>query len=160
MKKKIAAVSRRAEGTLIRGTTSYEVVKLEWNSRHAYAKKVWAAQNGFISVWEKRIRRQISWHFDGKSYTNSRQEDKLPFRVKKHQSKLLKKLGDSDMILQYNKIKNLEIVVGKRLGHPSAVDAVLERVPPLKLAEFGRVGAVGRRVALLLTRLEKEICIY
>ena len=56
--------------------------------------------------------------------------------------------------------RNLEIVVGKRLGHPSAVDAVLERVPPLKLAEFGRVGAVGRRVALLLTRLEKEICIY
>ena len=56
--------------------------------------------------------------------------------------------------------RNLEIVVGKRLGHPSAVGAVLERIPPLKLAEFGRVGAVGRRVALLLTRLEKEICIY
>ncbi|WP_338813978.1 VanW family protein [Bernardetia sp. Wsw4-3y2] len=70
----------------------------------------------FISVWEKRIRRQISWLVDSKIYTQEKQSEKLAFRVKKHQSKLLKKLGDSDMQLQYNKVKNLEIVVEKING--------------------------------------------
>jgi vancomycin resistance protein VanW len=70
----------------------------------------------FISVWEKRIRRKISWHFDGKKYVTLKTEKKLDFRVKKHQSKLLKKLGDADMQLQYNKIDNLKIVVDKLNG--------------------------------------------
>lgn len=65
----------------------------------------------FISVWEKRIRRQISWYIDNKKYTQNKQENKLDFRVKKHQSKLLKKLGETDMQLQYNKIENLKLVV-------------------------------------------------
>ena len=65
----------------------------------------------FISIWEKRIRRRISWRFDGKTYAKTRSEEKLPFRVKKHQSKLLRKLGDADMHLQHNKIDNLKIVV-------------------------------------------------
>ncbi|WP_291724000.1 VanW family protein [Bernardetia sp.] len=70
----------------------------------------------FISIWEKRWRRKLMWWLDSKTYTKERQPNKLPFRVKKHQSKLLKKLGDSDMQLQYNKIKNLEIVVQKING--------------------------------------------
>jgi vancomycin resistance protein VanW len=70
----------------------------------------------FISVWEKRIRRKISWHFDGKKYVTLKTEKKLDFRVKKHQSKLLKKLGEADMQLQYNKIDNLKIVVDKLNG--------------------------------------------
>lgn len=70
----------------------------------------------FISVWEKRIRRKISWLTDSKKYTTKRQIEKLPYRIKKHQSKLLKKLGETDMQLQYNKIKNLEIVVKKLNG--------------------------------------------
>ncbi len=70
----------------------------------------------FISVWEKRIRRALSWYLDDKRYTKTRQEEKLAFRVKKHQSKLLKKLGESDMILQYNKIENLKLVVEKING--------------------------------------------
>lgn len=75
----------------------------------------------FISIWEKRVRRSILWKFDNKIYTQERQEQKFPFRVKKHQSKLLKKLGKSDMQLQYNKIDNLKIVVDKINGmviHP------------------------------------------
>lgn len=56
------------------------------------------------------------WYFGKKTYTSLQQEEKLPFRVKKHQSKLLRKLGESDMVLQYNKIKNLEIVVQKING--------------------------------------------
>lgn len=70
----------------------------------------------FISIWEKRIRRRITWLTDDKQYTKIRTGEKLPFRVKKHQSKLLKKLGATDMQLQYNKIDNLKIVVGKING--------------------------------------------
>jgi vancomycin resistance protein VanW len=70
----------------------------------------------FISVWEKRIRRQITWLIDDKKYTQQIKNDKLPFRVKKHQSKLLKKLGKTDMQLQYNKVDNLKIVVEKLNG--------------------------------------------
>ena len=61
----------------------------------------------FLSIWEKRIRRRLTWMTDNKKYTQTIRVDKLPFRVKKHQSKLLKKLGETDMVLQYNKIDNL-----------------------------------------------------
>jgi vancomycin resistance protein VanW len=62
----------------------------------------------FLSIWEKRIRKRISWIVDNKKYTRSSTSENLDFRVKKHQSKLLKKLGETDMILQYNKIDNLK----------------------------------------------------
>ncbi len=70
----------------------------------------------FISIWEKRIRRRFIWFLDNKKYTKTKQLDKLEFRVKKHQSKLLKKLGETDMILQYNKIENLKLVIDKVSG--------------------------------------------
>lgn len=70
----------------------------------------------FISVWEKRMRRRFLWLTDNKKYTTKRDFEKLPFRVKKHQSKLLKKLGETDMILQYNKVDNLKLVVKKVNG--------------------------------------------
>ena len=70
----------------------------------------------FLSVWEKRIRRQLKWKYDDKKYTTQNSSKKLPYRVKKHQSKLLKKLGDTDMQLQYNKIDNLKIVVDRING--------------------------------------------
>ncbi len=65
----------------------------------------------FISIWEKRVRRRITWLIDKKKYTTHKSAKPLSFRVKKHQSKLLKKLGESDMVLQYNKIENLKLVV-------------------------------------------------
>lgn len=65
----------------------------------------------FISVLEKRLRRRVSWLLDNKKYTKSKSLKKLDFRIKKHQSKLLKILGETDMILQYNKIDNLKLVV-------------------------------------------------
>ncbi len=65
----------------------------------------------FISIWEKRLKRQLTWHFDNKKYTKERQQEKLPYRVKKHQSKLLKKLGETDMVLQHNKVDNLKIII-------------------------------------------------
>ncbi|MCP4137999.1 MAG: VanW family protein [bacterium] len=67
----------------------------------------------FLSVWEKRIRRSIMWLFDKKTYTKDFTGEKLSFRMRKHQSVLLKKLGESDMRLQYNKVTNLAIAIGK-----------------------------------------------
>lgn len=66
--------------------------------------------------WEKRLRRQATWLLDSKKYASQFEAEKLPFRVKKHQSKLLKQLGKVDMQLQYNKVDNLKIVVEKING--------------------------------------------
>ncbi len=65
----------------------------------------------FISVWAKRIKRYVSWYFDKKSYCQRFSQEKLPFRVKKHQSVLIRKLGEADMQLQYNKVKNLSLAI-------------------------------------------------
>ncbi len=70
----------------------------------------------FISIWEKRIRRLIQWQIDNKHYSHKKEATKLPFRIKKHQSKLLRKLGETDMQLQYNKVDNLKLVVQKING--------------------------------------------
>jgi vancomycin resistance protein VanW len=53
----------------------------------------------------------LDWYFGNKKYANNQTTEKLAFRVKKHQSVLLKKLGDSDMQLQVNKVTNLQIAV-------------------------------------------------
>lgn len=63
----------------------------------------------FLAIWTKRFKRYADWYFDNKKYANKRTIEKLAFRIKKHQSVLLKKLGESDMQLQVNKITNLKI---------------------------------------------------
>jgi vancomycin resistance protein VanW len=65
----------------------------------------------FIAVWIKRLRRYYDWHFDGRNYAHKFSNDKLPFQIKEHQSVLLKKLGESDMQLQVNKVANLKIAI-------------------------------------------------
>lgn len=65
----------------------------------------------FTAVWLRRIRRYGSWYFGKYRYASYRTNDKLRFRVKKHQSVLIRKLGDSDMQLQVNKVKNLSIAI-------------------------------------------------
>ncbi|MBR9860859.1 VanW family protein [bacterium] len=64
-----------------------------------------------IAVAKHRLRRRIDWITGGKTYTKSKSKEPLAFRVKKHQSKLLKKLGEHEMQWQYNKVENLKIVV-------------------------------------------------
>jgi vancomycin resistance protein VanW len=63
----------------------------------------------FFAVWTRRLRRYGDWYFDNKKYAKQRTTEKLAFRIKKHQSVLLKKLGESDMQLQVNKVTNLNI---------------------------------------------------
>lgn len=67
----------------------------------------------FIAVWARRIKRQAEWKLDSKKYASQFSSEKLPFRIKKHQSVLLKKLGESDMQLQINKVTNLNIAAKK-----------------------------------------------
>lgn len=63
----------------------------------------------FLAVWTRRIKRRVTWHVDGKTYASARVAEKLPFRIKKHQSVLMKKLGDSNVEWQVNKVTNLKI---------------------------------------------------
>lgn len=70
----------------------------------------------FIAVWARRIRRYFNWWCDGRKYAKARTTDKLAFRIKKHQSVLLKKLGQSNMQLQINKVTNLKIAIQKING--------------------------------------------
>ncbi|MDF2192757.1 VanW family protein [Paraflavitalea sp. CAU 1676] len=63
----------------------------------------------FLAVWARRVRRYTDWYFDNNRYAKKKTTDKLPFRIKKHQSVLLKKLGESDRQLQINKVTNLQI---------------------------------------------------
>jgi len=70
----------------------------------------------FIAVWLKRTRRYWDWFMGSKKYAYLRTTDRLPFRVKRHQSVLIRKLGDSEMYLQYNKVTNLQIALKRIAG--------------------------------------------
>ncbi|TDG35617.1 vancomycin resistance protein [Pedobacter changchengzhani] len=56
------------------------------------------------------------WYIDDKKYAKIRTPEKLSHRIKKHQSVLLKKLGDNNAQLQINKGTNLKIAVKKLNG--------------------------------------------
>ena len=67
----------------------------------------------FLAVWYRRVLRYFQWHFDAKKYSTHFETNKLRFRVKKHQSVLLKKLGENNQQLQLNKVTNLRIASQK-----------------------------------------------
>lgn len=62
----------------------------------------------YVSVNLRRIFRRLIWKFDSKKYAATYSKDLLKYRVKKHQSVLLRKLGDN-MHLQHNKVVNLRL---------------------------------------------------
>lgn len=63
----------------------------------------------FIAVWSRRLIRISEWYFGTKKYAKNQSDNKLSNRIKKHQSVLLKKLGDNNEQLQINKVTNLKI---------------------------------------------------
>ncbi|WP_343318746.1 VanW family protein [Sphingobacterium multivorum] len=67
----------------------------------------------FFAVWVRRMQRKAVWLFDDKKYSTVKSAEKLPFRIKKHQSVLLKKLGENNMQLQINKVTNLKIAAAQ-----------------------------------------------
>ncbi|MGE9311826.1 VanW family protein [Niabella sp. CJ426] len=96
----------------------------------------------FLAVWVRRLRRYSQWYFDTTTYTRKHSTEKLPFRIKKHQSVLLKKLGDSDRQLQVNKVTNLKIAAKQ-------IDGILIR--PGETFSFCKlVGLPTRRKGYLL----------
>ena len=79
-------------------------------------KKLLSQRNKFFyfcAVWYRRVLRYGQWYFKGINFAKTRSTDKLPYRVKKHQSVLIRKLGDSDVQLQLNKVENLKIAIKK-----------------------------------------------
>lgn len=65
----------------------------------------------FLAVWARRLRRYADWYFGHNKYAGRQVTEKLPYRVKKHQSVLLRKLADIDMQLQINKLTNFKIAI-------------------------------------------------
>ena len=69
----------------------------------------------FIAVWLRRLHRYVAWYGDGRRYAAAQSTEKLAYQVKKHQSVLIKKLGDSD--------KHLDVVLSVHRA-PLGGDAV------------------------------------
>lgn len=67
------------------------------------------------AIWAKRLKRYREWYLGKKKYAKTLNPEKLPYRMKKHQSVLLRKLGESEMQLQINKVTNLKIA-SKRIN--------------------------------------------
>ena len=65
----------------------------------------------FLAIWIRRLKRIVEWNLDSKKYSKTKSSEKLSNRIKKHQSVLLKKLGDNNEQLQINKVTNLQIAV-------------------------------------------------
>ena len=57
------------------------------------------------------IKRRIKWLIHRSRFAKLNKNVRLPYSYIKHQSFLLRPLKDVDMILQHNKVKNLEIAI-------------------------------------------------
>lgn len=67
-----------------------------------------------MAVLVYRLRRHLRWRVEdltGHRAAHLQVEHRLPVRVKKHESRLLRQLGQSEMWLQHNKVKNLAIAI-------------------------------------------------
>ena len=74
----------------------------------------------WLRVWQKRLFRQLAWRFSRKRYARPKDAfERLPYRYLKHTSKLIRKLGDSDVQLQHNTVVNLKLAQANTF--PSAV---------------------------------------
>jgi vancomycin resistance protein VanW len=62
-------------------------------------------------IWQKRFSRRIADLSGGVRFASEQSREDLEFSCKRHQSLLLRKLGNSDPELQRNKITNLSIAV-------------------------------------------------
>ena len=63
-----------------------------------------------LAVGVHRLRRRVSWVFDPHHYARRLDpETRLPHLVKRHSSRLIKKLGRTEMRLQRNKVVNLKL---------------------------------------------------
>lgn len=73
-----------------------------------------------MRVWQKRWFHLLAQCCSSRRYAHTVQAGQLPFRYIRHTSRLIRRLGDSDLQLQHNKVINL------RLASPR-IDGVLIR---------------------------------
>ena len=67
-----------------------------------------------VAVELYRAQRRARWLLDDlrqRPLAHCQVTELLPARVKRHQSRLLRKLGDSEMWMQHNKVKNLALAI-------------------------------------------------
>lgn len=69
-----------------------------------------------VSVFYRCFIRCFQWIMHRSSYAKTFSSEPLPFRIYKHQSVLVRKLGDADLQLQYNKVTNIELSIQKLNG--------------------------------------------
>lgn len=71
----------------------------------------------WLRVNQRRAFRRLCWAFSSKQYSLHHQSElRLPHRYKKHTSKLIRRLGNSDIKLQFNKVTNLKIAIQELNG--------------------------------------------
>ena len=92
----------------------------------------------WLRVRQRRLCRSLVWRLGTRRYALTRRLDtRLDHRYLKHTSKLIRRLGDSDLALQHNKVVNLRLAVAQ-------VDGVL--IGPGEYFSFCRlVGQPTRR---------------
>jgi len=64
-----------------------------------------------LRIHQRRAARFLSWFFSRRHFARERSPEKLAYRCFKHTSKLIKALGGTEMEWQYNKVKNIALVV-------------------------------------------------
>jgi vancomycin resistance protein VanW len=69
-----------------------------------------------IIVSLRRLHRRVKQRLDKRNYAKTLRAEPLKHRVYKHQSVLIRKLGDTDIMLQQNKVINLKLAVKKLNG--------------------------------------------
>ncbi len=66
----------------------------------------------WVAVERNRLKRRVSWVWDRRKYATSLStEERVPNLVKRHSSRLIKTLGNTELWLQKNKVHNLRICV-------------------------------------------------
>jgi vancomycin resistance protein VanW len=90
-----------------------------------------------LAVRFHRVRKRLEWMTSSTPYARSRELDRLPVRVKRHKSLLLRQLGETEMWMQHNKVTNLKLACAQ-------VDGLLIR--PGETFSFNKlVGNATRR---------------
>jgi vancomycin resistance protein VanW len=69
-----------------------------------------------LAVFKNQFFRHIKNHTDRRRYSKLKSETKLPFKVTSHKSLLIRRLGNSDIRLQKNKVINLSKAIPKING--------------------------------------------
>jgi vancomycin resistance protein VanW len=66
-----------------------------------------------LAVRAHRARRRLAWLTSGTRWATSRDPNPFAVRVKRHRSLLLRRLGESEMWLQHNKVTNLRLAAAR-----------------------------------------------